>query len=225
MGALPASCAFALLAYDARQQRVRNWDGQLLDFLHGYESPTPVNATVDHVINGILILGADILVATVLLVSAVVLALQRRLRQLAFVAASAVGIVVLTPLLKTAFDRTSTEYSDFSFPSGHAMRSLLLGAVLVTLAWRTRWRWPAILAGGTFAGAVGVMVVYEAWHLPSDVLGGWTAVIAWVVAVGVTSLMTTRGRDGSPPGLVESREPRRENRRDGRPSPPHAGRR
>ena len=69
----------------------------------------------------------------------------------------------------------------FSFPSGHAMGSMTLAAVLVLLAWNTRWRWPALVFGVLFAGSVSLSRIYLGVHYPSDILAGWCAALVWVV--------------------------------------------
>lgn len=74
----------------------------------------------------------------------------------------------------------------FSFPSGHAMGSMTLAAVVVLLAWRTSWRWPVVAASALFVLAVGTSRPYLGVHYPSDILAGWGAALAWVVGVYAT---------------------------------------
>jgi membrane-associated phospholipid phosphatase len=66
-----------------------------------------------------------------------------------------------------------------SWPSGHstAALSLVLAAVLVAPA-RLR---PVVAAlGGAFALAVGCALLILAWHMPSDVLGGYLLAVLWM---------------------------------------------
>ncbi len=91
-----------------------------------------------------------------------------------------------------------------SWPSGHstAAMTLALSAVLVAPA---RLRAPVAWMGGAFTLAVGCSLLILAWHMPSDVLGGYLVAIFW------TSLAVAALRAG------ERRWPTR--RSGGRPDP------
>ncbi|CAM3940183.1 phosphatase PAP2 family protein [Tsukamurella ocularis] len=83
--------------------------------------------------------------------------------------------------------------SSESFPSGHALNSMVvLGTFAVTAYALTGRRWPlaAALAGSI---AIGLSRVYLAAHWLLDVLAGW-AIGALVVAAGLLVLRLTRGR-------------------------------
>ncbi|WP_019200795.1 phosphatase PAP2 family protein [Tsukamurella sp. 1534] len=97
----------------------------------------------------------------------------------------------LMGLLKVLFGRVRppipprlVEIDSLSFPSGHALNSMVvLGVFAVTVCALTGRRWPlaAALAG---TAAIGMSRVYLAAHWMTDVLAGW-AVGALVVAVGL----------------------------------------
>src|SRR3546814_9961968 len=59
------------------------------------------------------------------------------------------------------------------------MGSMTLAAVLVLLAWPTRWRWPVVAAMAVFVPMVGLSRVYLGVHFPSDILAGWAAALVW----------------------------------------------
>jgi undecaprenyl-diphosphatase len=63
------------------------------------------------------------------------------------------------------------------------MGSMTLAAVVVALAWRTRWRWPVAVVAGLFALLVSLSRIYLGVHYPSDILGGWCAALAWVIGL------------------------------------------
>ena len=73
-----------------------------------------------------------------------------------------------------------------SWPSGHACAALALvmSAVLVAPA---RLRVPVAIVGGVFALAVGCSLLILAWHMPSDVLGGYLVATFWT-ALAVAAL-------------------------------------
>jgi membrane-associated phospholipid phosphatase len=79
-----------------------------------------------------------------------------------------------------------------SWPSGHstAAAALALCAVLVSPA-RLR---PLIGAlGGLFVLAVGAALLIRAWHMPSDVLGGYLLAALWM-ALAVAALRASQRR-------------------------------
>ena len=77
-----------------------------------------------------------------------------------------------------------------SWPSGHASAALALAlcAVLVTPAAR---RPLVVVLGAAFALAVGCSLLILAWHMPSDVIGGYLLASLWM-ALAVAAL---RGAD------------------------------
>lgn len=124
------------------------------------------------------------------MVSLALLVVTRRLRDAVFVVATGAAILILTPLAKELFERAQLYYS---FPSGNSARSAAMVAAAVFLAWPTRLRWPTLLAGTLLTATVGVALVYENWHLPSDVVGGWclgigcATALRWAVGTSVDS--------------------------------------
>lgn len=63
-----------------------------------------------------------------------------------------------------------------SWPSGHATASAALGLALVLVYPRLR------IPAAVFALTIGVAVVLDFWHYPSDVLGGYLVAGAWAAA-------------------------------------------
>lgn len=106
----------------------------------------------------------------------------------------------LMVVLKTLFGRERPPIpprlvviSSESFPSGHALNSMVvLGTFAVAAYALTGRRWPLVAALlGTFA--IGLSRVYLAAHWLLDVVAGW-AIGALVVVLGLGVLRLTRGR-------------------------------
>jgi membrane-associated phospholipid phosphatase len=79
-----------------------------------------------------------------------------------------------------------------SWPSGHstAALALVLCAVLVAPA---RLRATVAVVGGLYAAAVGCALLILAWHMPSDVLGGYLVATLWM-ALAVAALRVANRR-------------------------------
>lgn len=60
-----------------------------------------------------------------------------------------------------------------SYPSGHATSSMAFAAGVVTVAWRSQWRWAIMGAAVLFVLGVGLSRTTFGVHYPSDVMGGW----------------------------------------------------
>ena len=110
----------------------------------------------------------------------------RRWREATFAIVAFAGSALLNLATKAFFRRERPSLWEsiapeptFSFPSGHAMGSMTLAAVVVLLCWNTRWRWPVLALAALFTGLVGLSRLYLGVHYPSDVLAGWAAGLAW----------------------------------------------
>ena len=198
---------FAPLAVRAWQNDVFAWDEQLSSFIHAYQNRETIwNSRVD-VFDAVLRPGFQFVGAVVVLTVLAAMLLRERLRAALFIALGVGGAAVLGVFLKEVFAQPPVDAGSgggYSFPSGHAVRSMAVAAVLVVLAWPTRWRWPSVLVGAVVVALVGVAVVYHEWHWVSDVLAGWAIAVAWVGCVWlalsgpfrVTSPSRYAGSDG-----------------------------
>jgi len=131
----------------------------------------------------------------------VALALRRRRPRVAL----AVGLVLslaplsaeaLKPLLAHPHARIgASEIGAASWPSGHATAAAALALCAVLVA--PRGLRPTVAAlGMMFAAAVGVSLLILAWHLPSDVLGGYLLGTLWM-ALALSGLRAADGRSRS----------------------------
>jgi membrane-associated phospholipid phosphatase len=175
---------FAALAAAALADARPAFDRPLLRFAgrHG-------DGWVESVMRAIsLVGGARVLAPLALACALALLALRRPLRALFLTLASLAA--ALNPPLKELFHRARPDLfparaaeSGYGFPSGHAMTSMAIVGGLCGLAWRTRFRWPALAAGALFVLAVGASRVALGVHYPSDVIAGWAFSLAWVVGM------------------------------------------
>jgi membrane-associated phospholipid phosphatase len=105
---------------------------------------------------------------------------------------------VLKPLLALPHPRVgSVHIGAASWPSGHstAALTLVLCAVLVAPA---RLRALVATLGGIYVLAVGCSLLILAWHMPSDVLGGYLVAALWMaIAVACLRLADRRWPPGA----------------------------
>jgi membrane-associated phospholipid phosphatase len=180
---------FLALGSAARDGRVFGWDAAVLRVFHRHEEAAH-GSFHDRLANLTVELGGNLATLLLgLLILAVVLSLGR-LRDALFLVLTGLVILTVTPLLKEHFERAVLKYS---FPSGHAARSSAIVTAAILIAWPTRLRWPTLAVGVLFTAALGLALVYEDWHLPSDVLGGWCLGVACAT---LTWLATSAGRRG-----------------------------
>ena len=137
-------------------------------------------------------IGAPVLVAAVV-ISLIVLMRRRDWLRVWAVALVPGGGLLLSEILKLIFHRarplTAAEFMThptYSFPSGHAMNSVISYGFLTLLLLdrvQQRSRRVAITLGAVvFIGAIGFSRVYLGVHYVSDVVGGWLAGVAWLIA-------------------------------------------
>lgn len=131
--------------------------------------------------------------------AAAALALFGRLRDAVFVAATAFGVTLLVPILKSGFARPplGSNASEDYFPSGHAAGSVSVVGAFMVLSWRTPWRWWVCAIGGIFVLAYGLSLVFRASHYPLDVLAGWCFGAAWLIVLWLVVQSSGRRRQRS----------------------------
>jgi len=181
---------FAELADQVLEQATRRVDTAILLFLRQLHTPL-----LDQLMIGITTLGQPTLLVIVSLILCGVLALQRQwFKGIVFVSA-ALGAAGLNVLLKDGFGRSrpalwdrvvDVQYS--SFPSGHAMVSLVIyGLAGYLLSTRSRYRSDLILALTVLLiGLIGLSRLYLGVHWPTDVIAGYAAGLVWLVACVLT---------------------------------------
>jgi membrane-associated phospholipid phosphatase len=147
----------------------------------------------------------------------VVLLIRRRPRPALYLVVTGAGALIMDPSLKALIGRlrpvvevpVATAPGN-SFPSGHALGSMVVYGMIVLVflpAMRRRWRpWFAGLAA-LIVVAVGFTRVALGVHFLSDVLGGWLLGVAWI-SVTAYAFRIWRRESGRPvPPLTDGLEP------------------
>jgi undecaprenyl-diphosphatase len=162
------------------------------------------------IFSAISLLGGPVLTA-LLATAAVVLLARRDWRHLAVLGVTCGGGAFLNGVLKLVFRRERPSFASefnatsWSFPSGHAMDSLIAyGLLAYWLASRfPRARRPAIVAFVALVGTIGYARIYLGVHYLSDVLAGYSAGFIWLTAC-ITGYAFVERRRLGPGGPDES---------------------
>jgi membrane-associated phospholipid phosphatase len=122
-------------------------------------------------------------------------------RERPWLALAVVGVMTLAPftaetlkpLLAHPHVHIGVDYiGAASWPSGHSTAAMALALSAVLVAPR-RMRVPVACIGGAFALAVGCSLLILAWHMPSDVLGGYLNSTFWA-ALAVAAVRAAERR-------------------------------
>ncbi|MET8652260.1 phosphatase PAP2 family protein [Nocardia aurea] len=149
------------------------------------------NTILREIASGVTDLGATATLILVLAVSTLWLLLRRQPRLAAYVVLTATGGLILNPVVKELVGRlrpvveTPVYRTDgWSFPSGHAMSSLVCyGIVLLVFApaLRTNTRRITVGFAVVIVTAVGLSRIALGVHYLTDVLAGWLLGTLWLV--------------------------------------------
>lgn len=180
--------AFAILALQIwKLEGGLTWEVPLMMSIHG-----AATETLDHIVKVVTKLGSAHRVTPIVLAIAFGLFLQKRWRSLIYLLMTLVGCGFINVAAKSWLHRVRPHlwdgYSipqDFSFPSGHAMTSMSLAAVLVVLLWGSRWSALTLVLGSVYVVVIGWTRLYLGVHYPSDILAGWMLAIAWVIGMSI----------------------------------------
>ncbi len=177
---------FAEIADEVLEKETRSFDTVILLFLRQQQTPL-----LDQIMIGVTSLGEPTFLVIVTLVLSVILALRRQWIQGAVFAIAALGAAGLNIVLKDVFARArpalwerSVDVRYYSFPSGHAMVSLVIyGLIGYLLASRFKDRSGLILTlTALLIGLIGLSRLYLGVHWPTDVIAGYAAGLVWLAA-------------------------------------------
>jgi membrane-associated phospholipid phosphatase len=182
---------FAALAWGAHGDGALSWDDPVADAVADLIGVSDERVHANPVV-WVVTLGLGLAVA----VLAARHLFRRRLRPALAAAVAMAGVVALTELAKLIVSRPVIEGSgDGSFPSGTATWTLAASSVSVLLLDSGRARRLATAVAVFLVVGVAAVVIWERWHYPSDVLGGWFLAGSWV---GAAWLSIGRPRPSEP---------------------------
>lgn len=191
-----AAAVFAGFAGAVEEGWTQTLDERTLRWLAARRTPL-----LDEVMLEITSLGNGAVLVMLVGIASVFLWLTHHRWSVYILLAGVIGGKVLNNLLKNAFGRPRPDMierieqvSSLSFPSGHAMSSLIVYGSVAYLVGRlepaprlrrTTWAFSVLIILG-----IGISRMYLGVHYPSDVLAGFLAGLAWLafVASGVTAV-------------------------------------
>jgi undecaprenyl-diphosphatase len=164
----------------------------------------------ESIFSAISLLGSPVLAALILMAGVVLLA-RRDWRHLMVLCTTCCGGALLNGVLKVVFRRArpsfASEFSvtSWSFPSGHAMDSLIVyGLFAYWIASQfPRVRLAAIVGATVLVATIGYARIYLGVHYLSDVVAGYSAGLIWL-AVCITGYQFAERRRVGPGGPEES---------------------
>lgn len=175
------------IAEDVRQQEANALDALATPLLHSLSSPT-----LDALMQALTDLGSTIVVAPLLVVASGLLVWRRHRREALFLAVSMAGSLLLNQSLKLIFQRPRPQLAwaqvqpEYSFPSGHAMNSLVFYVAVAMILWLLLGRRVGLisaLVAVVLALLIGTSRIYLGYHYFTDVVGGFFAGAAWLLIV------------------------------------------
>lgn len=196
MGAIFSNLAQEVVPGD----ELARFDQTLAISLHQNTLPTAVSVFVV-----ITTLGDLLLLAVIGVVVGLILIIQRRWLLLASWIVTLAGGGLLNSGLKAAFQRVRPELANpfitatgWSFPSGHAMGSLIAYGMLtylLVLVVRRPWKKVVITGMVALVLLIGFSRMYLGVHFFSDIVAGYTAGAAWLaICISGTEVARRRKR-------------------------------
>ena len=177
---------FAAIAEEVLEQETNQFDTKILLVLRDLHRPL-----LDQTMINITFLGEPEVLLTIALLVGAVLLIRRRRSQATTLAIACVGAIVLNYWLKDLFARArptlwerTVDVASYSFPSGHAMISLVVYGMVGYLLANQFSRWWVLILSLTILliSAIGLSRLYLGVHWPTDVAAGYAAGLVWLIA-------------------------------------------
>jgi membrane-associated phospholipid phosphatase len=116
--------------------------------------------------------------------------IQKQWRKFSYVIFTALGSSIISHTGKVLIHRirphlwiSKAPELSYAFPSGHAMTSMTLVAILVVLSWYSPQKWLVLTLGSLYILIIAWTRLYLGVHFPSDIIAGWMLAIAWAISV------------------------------------------
>ena len=185
-----------LLLVTSESERVERLDRGVADWMHSQVSGQPGLATTLEWIGR---LTDPWGLRALVLVVALALAARGRRRAATWLAITVVvgglvgvGLKYIVGRARPAFDEPVYVATGYSFPSGHALNSMLVAVALLVALWPVLGRTARIVSvtvAALFVLVVGLDRIALGVHFVTDVIAGWTVALAVVAATAAAFLI------------------------------------
>jgi undecaprenyl-diphosphatase len=183
--AIVCTYAFAKLAGHVQSGGTQAFDDAVMSWIAAHQNPLVQQTMIE-----VTALGTGVVVAMVEFVGALFLWLNKHKHSALLLIIASFGGIILNNLLKLGFGRPrpqifewGTYASSSSFPSGHAMSSVIVYGTVAYLAARLQRRPASRLLTLGFAAVVILLIcvsrLYLGVHYPSDIAAGLIIGLAW----------------------------------------------
>ena len=181
-----AMWGFATIAQEVWEKETYAFDTSILLYLRNLHTPLR-----DRVMLAFTSLGEPNLLLALSVSLGIILWIRKHRSEATTIAVAGAGAIGLNILLKQLFARArpqlwerTVDVKFYSFPSGHAMISMviygLLGYLLGSRFPKQRW-WIYSLTI-ILVAVIGLSRLYLGVHWPTDVIAGYTAGLVWLIA-------------------------------------------
>lgn len=177
---------FAQIADEVVEKETTTTDTQILQAIRRLHTPL-----LDQIMVGITFLGQPSVLVVLSLSLGIWLLFQRRRSEATTLAIAAIGAAGLNYWLKELFARDRPALWDrvvdvryYSFPSGHAMVSVVMYGLIGYLLAKIfpRWRGLIFILTVLLVIAIGFSRLYLGVHWPTDIAAGYAAGLVWLIA-------------------------------------------
>jgi undecaprenyl-diphosphatase len=183
--AVVCTWAFTELAGHVKSGKTQAFDDAVMHWIAAHQYPLLQQVMIE-----LTALGTGVVIAMIVFVGSMFLWLNKHKHSALLLIIASFGGIVLNNLLKLGFDRPRPQIFEWgtyamssSFPSGHAMSSVIVYGTVAYLAARLQQRAASRLLTLGFAATIILLIcvsrLYLGVHYPSDVAAGLIIGIAW----------------------------------------------